>query len=247
MKKIFFSIFILSFVMIVNAKELKIAAAANTIYAFDKIKAEFKKLHPDIDLIISLSSSGKLNAQIKNGALFDIFMAANMKYTQDLYQNGFAITEPKVYAKGKLALLSVRGFDIKQGISSLKNPAIKTISVANQATAPYGKASIEAMKNAGIYDEISNKIIQAGNISSALTQTIEATDVGFIASSAMFDTKMSKYQNDYVLVDTKLYEPIKQGIVILKNGKNRQDAKIFYDFILSEDGRKIFQDYGYGF
>lgn len=245
MKKLLFVI--LAIVSIANAGDLKVAAAANTTYAFEKIKSEFKKIYPDINLEVSLSSSGKLNAQIKNGAPFDIFMAANMKFTQDLYDHGFATTKPVIYAKGKLALLSVRGFDVKKGLDILKNPAIKTISIANPTTAPYGSASVEAMKKSGIYNEVSKKLVQAGNIGNALSQTLSATDIGFIAASAMFDSKMTKYKNDYILVDTKLYKPINQGIVILKNGKNSKEAKEFYDFILSKSGKKIFKEYGYGF
>lgn len=231
------------------ANQLNIAAAANTTYAFEELKSEFKKLYPDVDLQVNLGSSGQLNAQIKNAAPFDIFMAANMDFAKDLYDSGFAINEPVVYAKGKVAMMSVREFDLSKGLEILKDSKIKTITIANPKTAPYGAASVEAFKKFGIYDEIKDKIVEAGSISQALSQTMSASDIGFVAASAMYSPKMKDYKEgkNYILVDSKFYTPINQGMVILKHGKDNKFAKSFYDFILSQKGREIFQKYGYDF
>ncbi|QQF52882.1 molybdate ABC transporter substrate-binding protein [Campylobacter fetus] len=246
MKKL---LLIAAFIVASFASELSIAAAANTTYAFDDIKAEFKKLNPDANLNVSLGSSGKLVAQVKNGAPFEVFMAANMDFANGLYKDGFAMNEAVVYAKGKVAMLSVRGFDLSKGLEVLKDPKVKTIIIANPKTAPYGTASIEAFKNAGIYDAIKDKIIEAGSIGEALSQTLKAGDVGFIAASSMYSPKMSEYKEgkDFVLLDSKLYTSIDQGIVILKNGEKNELAKKFYDFILGEKGKEIFAKYGYEF
>ncbi len=244
MKKI---ILALAFCVAGFAVELKVAAAANVTYAFDEIKSEFKKVAPDVDLNVSLGSSGELVAQIKNGAPFEVFMAANMDFANNLYKDGFATGEAVVYAKGKLAMLSTRGFDLNKGLEILKDEKVKTIIVANPNTAPYGTASVEAFKAAGVYEDIKNKIVEAGSIGKALSQTLSAGDVGFIAASSMYSPKMSEYKEgkDFVLVDSKLYKTIDQGIVILKNGEKSEVAKRFYDFILGEKGRAIFAKYGY--
>lgn len=229
------------------AANLNIAAAANTAYAFDDIKAEFNKIHPGTKFDVSLGSSGKLVAQIKNGAPFQIFLAANMDYARNLYKDGMTVGDAVVYARGKLAMVSVRGFDVTKGLEILKDPKIKTIVIANPKTAPYGTASVEAFKKAGIYNDIKSKIVEAGSIGEALSQTLKAGDIGFVAASAMYSPKMAKYKEgkDFSLVDSKLYTPIDQGIVILKNGKNNQLVKDFYNFILGEKGRAIFKKYGY--
>lgn len=229
--------------------ELKIAAAANVTYAFEDIKAEFAKTHPKDTLDVSLGSSGKLVAQVKNGAPFEVFMAANVAFAQSLYDDKFAVTKPVVYARGSVAMMSVRGFDLSKGLEVLKDPKVKTIVIANPQTAPYGTASVEAFKNAGIYDAIKHKIITANSIGDALNQTISAGDVGFIAASSMYSPKMKEYKEgkDFVLVDPKLYTPIDQAMVLLKNGEKSKLAKEFYDFILSEQGKAIFKKYGYGF
>ena len=140
--------------------ELKVAAAANVTYAFDDLKAEFAKTHPKDTLDVSLGSSGKLVAQVKNGAPFEVFMAANVGFAQTLYDDGFAVTKPVVYARGSVAMMSVRGFDLSKGLEILKDPKVKTIIIANPKTAPYGTATVETFKKAGIYDAIKNKLLQ---------------------------------------------------------------------------------------
>lgn len=231
------------------AAELQIAAAANTAYAFDEIKKEFAKTHPNDSLNVALGSSGKLVAQVKNGAPFEVFMAANMKFAKELYDSKFATTEPKIYARGKVAMFSVHGVDLSKGLEVLKDEKIKTIVIANPKTAPYGTASVEAFKKAGIYEDIKDKIVEANSIGDALSQAIKAADVGFVAASSMYSPKMAEYKENenFVLLDTQLYTPIDQGMVILKNGEKSQLAKDFYDFILSDEGKAIFKKYGYDF
>jgi len=239
-----------------SAGEVSVAAAANTTYAFDEIKAEFAKLHPQTTLNVSLGASGALSTQIKNGAPFDIFMAADMKFADDLHKEGFATAPAKTYAKGKVAMFSVRGVDLSKGLEILKDPSVKTITIANPKTAPYGTASVQAFQKAGVYDEIKGKIVEAKSIGEALSQALKASDVGFVAASAMYAPKMAKdgcngkpckQGENFVLVDTKLYEPIAQGMVVLNRAKDNAEAKAFYDFILSDKGKAIFAKYGYEF
>ncbi|MBQ9292722.1 MAG: molybdate ABC transporter substrate-binding protein [Campylobacter sp.] len=232
-----------------NGGEVSIAAAANTTYAFDEIKAEFAKTHPEITLNVSLGASGALSTQIKNGAPFDIFMAADMDFANNLFKDGFAINEAVTYAKGKVAMFSVRELNLTQGLEVLKDEKVKSISIANPKTAPYGAASVAAFQKAGIYDTIKAKIVEAKSIGDALSQAMSAADVGFVAASSMYSPKMAEYKEgvNFVLVDNSLYDPIAQGIVILKKAENNAEAKAFYDFILGEKGKEIFAKYGYDF
>lgn len=87
----------------------------------------------------------------------------------------------------------------------------------------------------------------AESISQAVTYAMTAADVGFIAKSSLYDEKMSQYKENinWISVDPKLYTPIDQGIVILNRAKDNKEAKAFYDFILSDNAKKIFIDFGY--
>ena len=88
------------------AGEITVAAAANVTYAMDKLVKEFNVANPDTKVVVTLSSSGKLVSQIENGAPFDIFMSADMKFPQALFDKKLTKTAPVIYAQGALAILS---------------------------------------------------------------------------------------------------------------------------------------------
>lgn len=229
------------------ASQINVAVAANVSYAIDALVKEFNKTNPDTKVQITLGSSGKLTAQIKNGAPFNIFMSANMKFPESLYEDKIAITKPIIYAQGSLAMLSSKELDFSKGIDLIKDDSISKVAIANPKTAPYGTAAIEAIKNAKISDEIEKKFVYAESISQVVTYATTAADIGFIAKSSMYDEKMSKYKENvhWVSVDSSLYTPIDQGIVILNNAIDNAEVKAFYDFILSAKAKKIFVNYGY--
>ena len=245
MLKKFFFFFL--FTVFLNASSIKVAVAANVSFAIDDLIAAFHTKYPEVKVDVILGSSGKLNAQIKNGAPFDIFMSANMKYPQDLYKYGFALNPPKLYALGGLAIFSTKKRDFSKGLSLLKQNSISRIAIANPKTAPYGKATQEALKNAKIYDIVKSKFVYAQSISQTVQYAISATDIGFIAKSSLFSSKMKRFKQyiNWVEIDKKLYTPIKQGTIIIKNSKNIKEAKEFYDFIFTKSAQKVFKRYGY--
>ncbi|QCD44070.1 molybdate ABC transporter substrate-binding protein [Campylobacter mucosalis] len=225
--------------------EIKVFAAANTTYAFPELIKAFNAKNPDTKVSLSLGASGGLVTQIQNGAPADIFMSADMDFAQKLYDANLAVDKPIVYAQGMLAMFSIRNVDFSKGINVVEG--LKAISIANPNTAPYGKASIQALKNAKIFDKVEKNIVYAQKISETLSQALSASDVGFIAASSLYDEKMSKYKEgvNYAFVDTKLYSPIDQGIVLLTRSKDNKEAVEFYKFILSDDAKTIFKKYGY--
>ncbi|MGB7402766.1 MAG: molybdate ABC transporter substrate-binding protein [Arcobacter sp.] len=245
MKKIVLGILVVSLSLF--AGQINIAVAANVSYAIGDLINEFNKTNPDTKVNVTLGSSGKLTAQIKNGAPYNIFMAANMKYPEALYSDKIAITKPIIYAQGSLAILSIKKLDMSKGINLASDSSVNKIAIANPKTAPYGKAAVEAMKNAKLYNQVVKKYVYAESISQTVTYATTATDIGFIAKSSLYSPKMGMYKEgvNWVDVNPKLYTPINQGIVIIKNAKDNKEAKAFYDFILSADAKKIFNKFGY--
>ncbi len=229
------------------AGTIRIAVAANVSYAIEDLKDAFAKDHPNTKVQVILGSSGKLTAQIKNAAPYDLFMSANMKYPEALYIDKMAVSKPLVYAKGTLATLSVKPQNFSKGMALLRDPKIKRIAVANAKTAPYGKAAQEALQNAKLYDEVKAKLIFAESASQAVSYTVTAADLGFIAKSSLYSKQMQKYKEgkNWREVDSTLYAPIEQGIVILKRGESNPEVKAFYDFMLSAEAKKILVKFGY--
>jgi len=237
-------LFILITITSLHAIDIKVAVAANVSYAIDELVKEFNRTNQNTDVKVILGSSGKLTAQIKHGAPYQLFMSANMKYPNALYKENIAVTKPLVYAQGSLAFFSAKKLDFSKSIELLKAKSIKKIAIANPKTAPYGKAAVEAFKSAKIFKTIEKKLIYAESISQSVSYAITAADMGVIAKSALYSEKMSKFKKgaNWKELDPKLYTPIKQGIVMLENSK---EVKAFYDFILSKKAKEIFQKYGY--
>lgn len=229
------------------AGTLNIAVAANVSYAMPVLIKAFNKEHPDTKIQTTLTSSGKLTAQIRNGAPYQIFMSANMKYPEALYTDKIAITKPIIYAQGALAMFTFKSYDLTKGIDIITAEDVKKVAVANPKTAPYGTAAVAAMKSAGIYEKVESKLVYAESISQTVQYAMSAADIGFINKSALYSDKMSQYKQgiNWVDVDPKLYKPIEQGVVILKNAKNNKEAEAFYQFVLSDQAKTIFKDFGY--
>jgi len=223
---------------IIFAKTLLVAVAGNTTYALPSLKQKFNELYPNINVKFIISSSGKLTAQIQNGAPFDVFLSANMKYPNYLYSKKLAVTKPKIYTKGALVLLSIT--KKLKNLNDLKN--VQTIAIANVKTAPYGKAAIEVLKNAKLYSMVKNKLVYAETVNQVVSYVKNAVEAGFVAKSSMFSPKMKKYKNNWININQNLYSPIEQGIVIIKDSPQ---ARKFYNFILSKKAKTVFKKYGY--
>ncbi len=245
MLKLFLASVILSASLL--AGEISVAVAANLSDAVESLKTEFAKTNPNTKVNTILGASGKFTTQIKSGAPFDIFLSADMKFPESLYEDGIAVTKPVVYASGALAMVSTKGLDLSKGIAVIADPKVEKVAIANPKTAPYGTASMEAFKNANILDKVEPKLVQGDSIGQALQFSLTAADVGFVNASAFYSDKMKEYKKgvQWVDVDPKLYKPIAQGIVLLKQAEKNAEAKAFYDFVLSAKAKAIFKNYGY--
>ncbi|MDO3695150.1 molybdate ABC transporter substrate-binding protein [Wenyingzhuangia sp. chi5] len=224
--------------------KITIATAANMQFAMKKIASVFEK-DSGVKCNMVISSSGKLTAQIKKGAPYDIFVAANMKYPEEIYKSGLSYKAPKVYAYGKLVLWTMNK-QTKPSLKLLANSKIKHIALANPATAPYGFAAIEVLKKHQLYNKVKDKLVFGESISQTNQFiTLQSAEVGFTAMSVVMSPTM-KDKGTWVEVDKKNYTPIEQGIVIIKHkGLTNPSALKFYDFLFSEKAQSILKDYGY--
>jgi len=223
-----------------SASEITVAVATNVSYAIKPLISEFNKTNSNKVKFV-LGSSGKLTAQIKNGAPYDLFLSANIKYPNRLYSDGISLKKPVVYAQGALSLFTHKKKNLND--ISIINSA-KKIAIANPKTAPYGQAAYEAISNANLLTSNIKKFVYAENISQTVQYTLIAADFGFIAKSSLYSPKMLKYKKsmNYIDVNKSLYTPIKQAMVLIGNNSV---AKEFYDFLLSQNAKKIFKKFGY--
>ena len=225
----------------------KITAAADLVYAFGEMKSLFEKQNPGDKILISFGSSGKAYTQIVNGAPYDIYFSANMKYVQNLEKKGFTITKPKIYAYGQIGLWIPKNKNISlaKGLDVLLDSRIKKIAIANPEHAPYGVAAVDALKNRKYYKKIKDKIVVGENVSQA-AQFIQsgAADIGILPISLALAKRLKKLGNFY-LFPANWHNPIIQGYALLKHGKDNQTAKKFENFVSSKEAREIFDRYGF--
>lgn len=228
------------FMVSLYSKDLKIAVASNVSYAIKPLIKEFNKYHKTRVRFV-LGSSGKLTTQIRNKAPYDIFLSANMKYPNALYKDNLAIKKPKVYAKGSLALFSYKNRELTD--INIVN-SVKHIAIANPKTAPYGKATFEALTKVKLFEKNKKKFVYAENISQTVQFAMTAADIGFIAKASLYSPKMKKFKKDinYIDVSPTLYKPIEQGIAVLNEKKETLE---FYNFLFSKSAKKILKEYGY--
>jgi len=214
--------------------------------AFSQINAAFKAAgNPDIRVVFG--SSGNLTAQIMNGAPFNLIISADERFPIELYKQGKAIDEGVVYAIGKLAFISKNSvgmnlIDEKDGLVRAIKKANK-IAIAKPELAPYGKAAIEYLKAEGLWDIAKDKLIYGDNIGIATMYVVTgAADLGFTALSLARSADIAK-ETSFILVNSKLYEPIKQRMVLIKGAP--REAAALYQFMQSSQAKLILQKYGY--
>jgi len=245
MKKILFTF--LYTCSLVFAGEITIAVAANVSYAIEPLIKTFNETNPEIKVNVILGSSGKLLAQITHGAPYELFMSANMKYPNRLYEQNLTKSKPIVYAQGSLAIFSSRPYDYTKGFAVLEEENIKKIAIANPQTAPYGVAAREALQNVKLYAKLEKKFVYGESISQTVIYAKSAADIGIISKSSLYASQMLAYKENvhWLDVDASLYTPIDQGMVILKHGKDNAEVKAFYDFILGKQAKEILNAFGY--
>ena len=235
------------FASFVAASQVNIAAAANLSYALPKLKAVFLHIHPSANIRFTIGGSGKLAIQIERGAGYDIFLSANSEYPQRLYKEGKTLQKPRVYAQGALVMLSTKKRDFSKGLELLTHSDIECVAIANPKTAPYGKASVEALQKSDIYDRVKPKIVYAESISQTLIYTLRAADIGLVAKSSLFAPALRNFKKgeNWAELSTALYTPIAQAAALLAHAKANEDAASFYKFLFSDAAKAIFKEYGY--
>lgn len=229
-----------------TAGTLTVAVAANVQYAFDDLAAAFKA-ESGHEIKPVFNSSGKFAAQIMNGAPFDVFLSADTEYPEKLHKEGHAPAAPKIYAYGTLVLWTLKAIDLANWQTALAGPTVAKIAVANPKTAPYGRETMKALVRFRLEETLKSKLVFGESISQTNQYIHSRTaDAGFTAKSVVVAPEM-KGQGKWIELPRDSYQPIAQGIVVLKHGmqNNAALAQQFHDFVLSAKSRAILERHGY--
>ena len=238
--------FILLCANVAFAQSATIAVAANMKDAFAEIASAYKSTGKS-DIRVVYGSSGNFTAQIMNGAPFNLFIAADEQFPMELYKNGKTVDEGVVYAIGKLALVARNqsGLALTDNKADLAQAIAKAnkVAIAKPELAPYGKAAVQFLKSEGLWDLAKDKLVYGDNIGVTTTYVVTGgAELGFTALSLAKSPELAK-ETSFILLNPKLYEPIKQRMVLIKGAP--QEAKNIYQFMQSTQARAILSKYGY--
>lgn len=220
MKKLTLALISSFFVASSFASEVLVAVAANFTAPMQKIAVEFEK-ESGHKVNLSYGSTGKFYTQIKNGAPFNILLAADDETPLKIEKEGFGVSGTRfTYAIGKLVLWSKQiGFVDTNG-DVLKQNKFEKIAIADPKLAPYGQAAIETLNNLGLTNQLSSKFVQGENIGQTYQfVSTENAQLGFVALSQVFADGKIKEGSAWI-VPSKLHTPIKQDAILLNNAKD---------------------------
>jgi molybdate transport system substrate-binding protein len=241
-------LFLLLTTSLATAQQITVAAAADMSAALPQVaEAYTKKTGQAVKL--SFGASGNLTNQIRNGAPFDVFFSADEEYPQQLIVEGLASKDTLYrYAVGRLVLWVPNDSPLdlsKLGMNALLDPSVKKISIANPATAPYGRAAASALRHFGVYDQVSSRLVVGENISQA-AQFVESgnAQAGILALSHALAPAM-KNEGRYWEVPLDAYPTLNQAAVVLSKSKQQDAARKFLQFLRTPEATALLTHYGF--
>ncbi|MCY1345061.1 Molybdate-binding protein ModA [compost metagenome] len=242
---VLFGLFSASLLQSALADEVQVAVAANFTGPIQAMTADFEK-STGHKLVASFGATGQFYAQIKNGAPFEVFLAADDSTPAKLEKEGESVAGSRfTYAIGTLALWSAKEGYVDDKGEVLKGQGYQHLSLANPKTAPYGLAATQVLEHLGLTQAVAGKLVQGENITQAhqFVATGNA-ELGFVALSQIYkDGKVTG--GSAWIVPADLHEPIRQDAVLLNKGKDNPAAKALLDYLKGEQAGKVIESYGY--
>ena len=225
-----------------------IAAASDLQFALTEVASAFKAETGE-EVQLTFGSSGNFFRQIQQGAPFELFLSADEKFVFDLNTAELTVGEGVLYAIGRIVLMVPYGSPLKADGTlgdlalGLRDGRVTKFAIANPEHAPYGKRAEEALRHAGLWDVMQDRLVLGENVSQAaqFATSGDATG-GIIAYSLALSPEVSKL-GTYALIPDDWHEPLRQRMVLLKGAGGT--AHHFYDYVQSSPSRAILKRYGF--
>lgn len=229
-----------------HAAEAQVAVAANFAEPMKAVAAVLEKTTGHT-LQITVGATGRLYAQIKNGAPFDVLLSADTRAPAQLETDGLAQAGSRfTYATGKLVLWSADAAKVDGQGAVLKTGGFRKLAIANPKTAPYGAASMEVMDKLGLTAALTPKLVQGESIGQTYNFAYTGNaEIAFVAMSQVLEGGRLKGGSMWV-VPQNLYAPIQQDAVLLKRAARNEAALALMKLLQSPNIKDLIRSYGYG-
>lgn len=231
----------------VAAEEVRVAVAANFLSTLNEIITNFQA-DTGHTVVVSSGSSGKLYAQIKNGAPFELFFSADVTRPRQLEEEGLVVKGSRfVYAVGRLTLWSPNSNVVNgDGPAILSKGSFEHLAIANPKTAPYGMAAEQTMKKLNLWESLKDRIVQGENIGQTFQFVFSKNaQLGFVSLSQVLDPKINGSGSRWDVPAT-FHDPLEQAAVLLMTGQNHTAAKAFLNYVKGDKSKAIIERFGYG-
>ena len=225
-----------------------IAVASNFALAAEELEKKFEASHSH-EIDIATGSTGRLYAQIKNGAPFDVFLAADEMHPALLDEQGAIVNGSRfTYAIGRLLLWSRIPLASKErGLNVLLDPDVRMLALPNPELAPFGAAAMEILARDGIAQQINKKLVFAENVGQSFAFVATGNvNLGFVSGSYLAAATRVSPDGWTWLVPENLHRPIRQDAVLLLRAAENPAAIAFHSFLKEEEAQLIITQFGYG-
>lgn len=179
-----------------------------------------------------------LARQIENGAPYDVYLAANQTFVDELQKAGKMLPETvRAYSRGRLALWSRSGR--YRSLGDLAAPGVRHVAIANPAHAPYGVAAREALQRQGLWEKLAGRIVYGENVQ----QTLQFAETG--NAEAAITAWSLVIGRGGVLLPASLHTPIRQVGGVVAGTRHPAQAKRFIEFLTGPQGQEILARHGF--
>lgn len=227
-------------------QELHVAVASNFRHTLQVLAQRYQS-QGGAAVKVSSASTGKLYAQIRQGAPYDMFLAADGRRPARLEADGLAMAgERFTYALGRLVLWSPDPALLADGVAALRENRIRRLAMANPETAPYGEATRQVLARLELWARYRQRAVRGENVGQAFQFAASgAADAAFVALSQL---RTGPYRDRGSLwqVPPALYDPIEQQAALLTRAADKPAARQFLTFLRSPAAREILRAHGYG-
>jgi len=229
-----------------QAATVQVAVASNFAGAMQQIAPAFRQATGH-EMTVVTAGTGKLFAQIRNGAPFEVLLSADTKTPRKLEEEGLAVSGSRfTYALGKLVLWSARPNTVDREGKVLSRGPFAHIGLGNPKTVPYGEAAAEVLRHLGLYEALEAKFVLGENIAQAQQFVASGNaELGFVALSGVYKDGQLTGGSAWWIPEA-LYSPIRQDAVLLKKGQDNAAARDLLDYLRSAPARGIMTSLGYG-
>lgn len=228
-----------------HAEKITIAAASDLKFAMDELILAYTQANASDEVEPVYGSSGTFNAQIQQGAPFDLYFSADIAYPRALATAGFAASEVHPYAVGRIVLWSAEFDASSMTLADLADARFARIAIANPLHAPYGQRAEQALRASGMWEQLEPKLVYGENIAQT-AQFVQtgAAQIGIIALALALSPELAS-DGGYFLIPDTLHDPLEQGFIITQRAANNAAAARFAAYMQSEPARNVLTRHGF--